>query len=185
MYPDVNTYAGQLRKPETYVRTNPNSANARFVLAYQYLCDGHDDNAVAQLKDVVKLQPSDTLSAQLVAQYHPAGSPPPAPASATSDAVPGVEGKLVGKWSAAPAPGANIALAVGDDGKYTWTVSGPGKPAATIAGSSTLADGVLTLTADNGQSGTLAGKVTWQDVDHCTFRLVNGPSGDPGLKFAR
>ena len=79
----------------------------------------------------------------------------------------------------------NIALGIADDGKYTWTVSGPGKPPATIAGSSTLADGVLTLAADGGQAGVLAGEVSWQDVDHFTFRLVNGPSGDPGLKFAR
>ena len=44
-YPDVDTYTGQLRKLEAYVRSNPNSAHARFVLAYQYLCEGHDENA--------------------------------------------------------------------------------------------------------------------------------------------
>ena len=72
MYPDVDTYTGQLRALEAYVRANPDSAHARFVLAYQYLCQGHVENAVAQLKETVKLQPGDTLSAQLIAYYQPA-----------------------------------------------------------------------------------------------------------------
>ncbi len=78
----------------------------------------------------------------------------------------------------------NIALAIGDDGGFSWTVAGPGKPPASIAGSSTFADGVLTL-AGKGQDGALAGKVVWQDADHFTFRLVNAAPQDPGLKFAR
>ena len=78
MYPDVETYTAQLRTLEAYVRANPNSAHARFVLAYQYLCQGHDANAIAQLKQVVKLQPGDTLSAQLVARSQPPAPRPPA-----------------------------------------------------------------------------------------------------------
>ena len=78
MYPDVATYTGQLRKLEAYITANPRSANARFVLAYEYLCEGHDENALAQLKQVVKLQPGDTLSAQLIARSQPPGDTPPA-----------------------------------------------------------------------------------------------------------
>ncbi len=184
MYPDVSTYTAQLRNLESYARDNPNSAHARFVLAYQYLCEGHDANAVEQLRYVVRLQPADTLSAQLVAKYHPAGAAQPAPEPSAAEVAPGAEGKLAGKWVATPAEGASIALAIGDDGGFSWTVSGPGKPATTIAGSSTFADGVLTL-AGKGQNGALAGKVAWQDADHFTFRLVSAPSQDPGLKFAR
>ena len=55
----------------------------------------------------------------------------------------------------------------------------------TIAGKSTFADGVLTLAAQEGQDGALVGQVAWQDANHFTFRLVGGPSNDPGLKFAR
>ena len=50
MYPDVETYTGQLRALEAYVKANPDSATARFVLAYQYLAEGHDPEAIAQLK---------------------------------------------------------------------------------------------------------------------------------------
>ena len=75
MYPDVATYTGQLRALEAGIRANPESAHARFVLAYQYLAQGHVENAVAQLKAVVKLQPADTLSAQLITYYQPAAPP--------------------------------------------------------------------------------------------------------------
>ena len=43
-------------------------APARFVLAYHYLTQGHTEAAVAELEEVVKLQPADQLSAQLLTQ---------------------------------------------------------------------------------------------------------------------
>jgi tetratricopeptide (TPR) repeat protein len=185
MYPDVETYTGQLRKLEAYISANPRSAQARFVLAYQYLCQGHDDNAVAQLKQVVKLQPGDTLSAQLIARSQPSGGTQPASSGTAPAGSPAIEGKLSGRWTATPAKGASIALAIQDDGRFTWAVSGPGKPPATIAGTSNFADGVLTLADQGGQNGALAGKVAWQDADHFNFRLSGAPSTDPGLNFAR
>ncbi len=45
MYPDVDTYTAQLRALEAYVKANPDSAQGRFVLAYQYLAQGHDPEA--------------------------------------------------------------------------------------------------------------------------------------------
>ena len=84
MYPDVDTYTRQLRALEANVRANPDSAHAHFVLAYQYLAQGHVENAVAQLKEAVKLQPGDTLSAQLIAilparRRQPSRRPPSRP----------------------------------------------------------------------------------------------------------
>ncbi len=185
MYPDVDTYTRQLRALEANVRANPESAHSRFVLAYQYLGEGHVEDAVAQLKAVVKIQPADTLSAQLIAYYQPAGATQAPSAEVATGAVPGVNEKLAGTWTAIPAKDAKIALAIQDDGKFNWEASGPGKPPTVIAGVSTLADGVLTLAAKGTQDGALAGKVAWQDVDHFTFRLVGAPPTDPGLKFAR
>jgi len=66
LYPDEDTYTRQLRALEEYVRKNPSSAEARFVLAYQYLVLGTKDEAVKQLKEVVRLQPKDKLSTALV-----------------------------------------------------------------------------------------------------------------------
>ena len=90
--------------------------------------EGHVENAVAQLKEVVKLQPGDTLSAQLIAYYQPAGATQPPPAEAATNAAPAFEGKLAGTWTATPAKDAKIALAIKDDGKFNWDASGPGKP---------------------------------------------------------
>jgi hypothetical protein len=55
----------------------------------------------------------------------------------------------------------------------------------TIAGKSTLDNGILTLADQNNQNGALAGKVTWQDENHFTFQVAGGGSLDPGLSFAR
>jgi tetratricopeptide (TPR) repeat protein len=185
MYPDVDTYTSQLRALEAYVKANPDSAQAHFGLAYQYLTAGHDPNAITQLKEVVRLQPGDTLSAQIIAQFQPSGGNQPAPAVAASAAAQAVDGKLAGTWAATPAQGAKIALAIQDNGTFTWTATGPGKPPMNIAGKSTFAGGTLTLLADGGQNGALVGQVTWKDADDFTFRLAGGPPNDPGLKFAR
>ena len=90
-----------------------------------------------------------------------------------------------GNWSASPGNDAKITLAIQDDGRFAWAATSPGKPATTIAGGSTLADGVLTLAAQGTQDGALTGEVAWQDPDHFTFRLVGSPPTDPGLTFAR
>jgi thioredoxin-like negative regulator of GroEL len=66
LYPDEDTYTRQLRALEEQVRKAPDSAEARFVLAYQYLVLGSKDEAVKQLKEVVRVQPQDKLSAALV-----------------------------------------------------------------------------------------------------------------------
>jgi hypothetical protein len=185
MYPDVDTYTVQLRALESYVRANPDSAQGHFVLAYQYLAQGHDPNAVAQLKEVVRLQPNDTISAQIIAAFQPAGGTAPPPAEAAPSAAPAVEGKLAGSWTAAPAQDAKITLAIQDDGAFTWTATGPSKPPVNIAGKSTLTGNTLTLTAEGGQNGALVGQVAWKDADNFTFRLVGAPASDPGLKFGR
>ena len=184
MYPDVDTYTRQLRALEAYVTANPDSAQAHFVLAYQYLAQGHDPNAIAQLKEVVRIQPGDTVSAQLIAAFQPSGGNAPPPAEAAPAAAPAFEGRLAGTWSATPAQDAKIALTIQDDGTFTWTATGPGKPPMNIAGKSTFADGTLTLTAQGGQAGALVGQVAWKDADDFTFRLVGGPANDPGLKFS-
>ena len=61
LYPNVSVYTEQLRALESYCNLNPQSASARFVLAYFYLTQGNTDAAVQQLKRVVALQPKDTV----------------------------------------------------------------------------------------------------------------------------
>ncbi len=192
-YRDVETYTAQLRQLEAYLKKNPRSAQGRFVLAYHYLCEGHDDDALEQLKWVVKLQPSDTLSAQLIAQFQPAGDSRPAPAPAPEPALgdsggasSNVGGVLTGKWSAATPPGSKVTLSIENDGKFSWVAAdAKGKPAASITGTSTYEDGILALTDDGGKQGSLVGKVIGRNADGFTFRLTGAPPQDPGLKFKK
>ena len=162
-YSDANLYTEQLRALESYVKANTMSAQARFLLAYHYITQGHGDAAASQLKEVVALQPNDTLSAQLLSKLQPPGTgsvasqPPP-------QAAPFDAGKLVGTWIAQGPQNAKISLVIKDDGGFAWTATAPGKPPTSITGSSTVADGVLTLSAgQNSQVGALTGQVLWQD----------------------
>jgi hypothetical protein len=66
LYPDEDTYTRQLRALEEHIRRDLHSPEARFVLAYQYLVLGSKDEAAKQLKEVVRVQPQDKLSAALV-----------------------------------------------------------------------------------------------------------------------
>jgi hypothetical protein len=66
LYADTQTYTGQLRALEAYVRANPDDAAGHFDLAYQYLVIGYPDAAIKQLEQVVKLNPKDQLSAGIL-----------------------------------------------------------------------------------------------------------------------
>ena len=46
--------------------SNRDVAEARFLLAYHYMIDGHNDAAAEQFKAAVRLNPQDHLSAQLL-----------------------------------------------------------------------------------------------------------------------
>ncbi len=62
-YASARTYTTQLRALERHVRQNPRDAAGHFVLAYHYLALGYRDAVVTQLREVVKLQPGDQVSA--------------------------------------------------------------------------------------------------------------------------
>ncbi len=176
-YAEADTYTQQIRALESYIKANPQSAAAHFVVGYHYLTQGHNVDAANQFEKAAGLQPSDKLSAQLAAQLQPPASQPStidtatAPSTATASAVPAPPGNLAGRWAATPAKDARVALAIKDDGNFTWAVTTPGQPDKTIAGKSTYANGVLTLAGSDGQLGALAGQVAWQDDNHMTFRL--------------
>ncbi len=135
------------------------------------------------LENVVTLQPSDTLSAQLLSKLRPA-SPNAVATTPSTPAPPRDPGKLAGRWVAQP-PNATITLTIKPDSAFDWACQGSGKPPVTISGSSSLADGVLTLIGDKSSAGNLAGNVVWQDDSHFGFRTLGAPSDDPGLQFHR
>ena len=159
-YADANVYTEQIRALEAFVKQDPQSAPAHFVLGYHYLCQGHNDAAAKQYEEAARLQPSDKLSAQLATQLQPSAAkaatvPDPAPVSAE----PGKPGTLPGKWVATPAKDSQVTLNIQENGSFTWTVTDPGKPAMSISGTSTSGEGMLTLADSKNQNGGAG----WQD----------------------
>jgi tetratricopeptide (TPR) repeat protein len=183
-YDDANQYTEQIRGLETFVKANPTSAPAQFVLAYHYIAQGHGDAAAGRLKQVVALQPADTLSAQLLAKLQPA-TPGAAEPPALSQAPPFDASKLTGDWAGQGSQNSKVALSIKDGGAYTWNVTSPGKPAIVIAGAATVADGLLTLADKSSKMGPLTGQVAWRDDSHFNFKVMGAPPDDPGITFAR
>lgn len=66
LYPNVETYTNQLRSLETFAKNNPQSASARFVLAYHYMTQGFPQEAAITLKEVLALKPNDQGAANLL-----------------------------------------------------------------------------------------------------------------------
>jgi hypothetical protein len=184
LYPNIDVYTGQLRKLEAYVSANRTSTAGRFVLAYHYLTQGNTDAAVAQLKEVVTLAPQDTLSAQLVKQFSPPAAEPGAQTAqpdTASAATTAKQGNLPGNWNAHPAGDTSIDLHIGDDETFTWKVTAKGKPRQ-LTGKWSLTNNLLTL-AQEGDSGALVGRVTWQADDKWSFRVIGTGPEDQGLLF--
>lgn len=186
LYPSVDVYTKQLRALEDHRNANPNSAADRFVLAYHYLTQGHTDAAAREFAVAAKLQPTDTLAAQLAASLDkkdgaaaPADAKPPEPPALK----PMPQGAtLAGTWTAKPAANTTITLVIAADNAFTWTVKSQG-PAKTIKGTATMEDGLLTLTSTD--QPPLAGRISWTDATHLSFTVPGGPPNDPGLAFSK
>ena len=185
LYPNVDTYTRQLRALERYRKANPQSAQARFVLAYHYLTGGHNEAALTEFKAVVKLQPTDQLSAQMVKTLTPPaaeGEPVPAPASTAVATMPVEADKLVGAWKATQPDGSVVALTVSADNTFSWKFTQNKKPHE-FTGASTLADNLLILRPAEGPP--LVGQVAMLADNKLNFRLDANNPGDPGLTFVR
>jgi len=198
LYADPETYTQQLRALEDYCTQNPNSAPARFVLAYQYLTEGFPDSAISQLKNVVVLQPKDQLSSQLLQQLQqkeqpaaggdlaaaPSGAPAAATPAAPDATTPAKQGDLTGTWTAQPTGDTTITLTLPDKGHFVWKVSRQGKDQQ-FDGTSTYDSGILTMVQKQNNNNVLVGNVAWKDDDHFNFKLLGGGPNDPGLSFAK
>jgi tetratricopeptide (TPR) repeat protein len=178
LYPNADVYTQQLRTLEADVRQNPSRAQPRFVLAYHYLTMGSTDAAVAQYREILKLQPGDSLSSQLLRKLSGGATPEPAPAAAEPAAAPA--GQLQGNWTAEPTRNVSIALTLKPDKTFTWTVTDRGKPHV-LEGRYESDNGELLLSPTKGEA--LDGRVTWQRPDRFVFQLLGGGADDPGLTF--
>ena len=189
MYPSSDVYTDQLRKLEMFVKSNPDSAEGHFVLAYHYLTCGHNDAAVKQYKDVARLKPSDQLTAQLLKMLDvndeaTANSTPPdannaddAPvAPAAIDAT-----KLVGNWTAKRPNGPTFSLNLTKDSKFQWGFD-QGSQHQAFSGKYSIDGAILVLEREDGSQ--MPGLITMSD-DGFNFKLYGGPPDDSGLDFSK
>ncbi|MFO0888052.1 MAG: hypothetical protein U0790_02780 [Isosphaeraceae bacterium] len=175
---------------EAYCRDpTQDSASARFVLAYQYLTKATPEVRGGLLRDVVALQPADSLSAKLLKQLDPPkataaadAAPAAAPAAPAADLTPPAGASIAGTWTAQPAPDTRIGLTIQADGSFAWQVTQKGQ-AKSFSGKSTFGEGLLTLAQDQGPA--LVGRVGWKDANHIAFHIVGEGPDDPGLTFTR
>ena len=206
MYANVATYTEQLRSLEQYVKDNPGSADARFVLAYQYLTCGYSDSAKKQYIEVLKIQPSDQLSAQLLkllggdpsteTASTPTPQPPDPNAPSTPDAPPAAATpteeepkapatidatKLIGNWTAKRPDGASFSLNLTTDSKFTWGFDQGGKKQE-FGGKYSVDGAILVLERTDGQQ--MPGLITLAD-NGFNFKLYGGPPDDTGLDFKK
>jgi hypothetical protein len=180
LYPNLEVYTAQQRTLEQYCADHTTSATSRFVLAYHYLTQGHIEAAVKELKQVVALNPGDTLSPKLLRQLDPPTTQ--AVASVPDDTSPPAGATVAGNWTASPAPDTSISLAIQPTGEFAWEVNRKGK-IQRFAGTSTYGSGILTLAQEKGPA--LVGRIGWTDPNHFTFRIVGDGPEDPGLRFSK
>jgi uncharacterized protein (TIGR03066 family) len=194
MYASTSTYTDQLRTLEEYITANPASADARFVLAYHYLTCGHTQAARGQYETVLKLQPGDQLSAQLLtllggsaeapAGAKPSPQPPDAEPAAGNEPTPPEDidaTKLVGQWTAKRKDGALFTLTLTQDDKFTWSFNQKGK--SQEFGGKYFVDGAI-LVLERTDGAQMPGLVTLA-ASGFNFKMYGGAPDDPGLDFKK
>lgn len=183
LYPNVDVYTQQLRALEAAVRSRPNVAAPRFVLAYQYMCTGNKQAAARELKSVQTLQPNDKLVKELLVMtggQAPATESTSGPAKSTAPTV--AVHDLEGTWNATGQANTKFALKLAKDGNFSWTYT-EGVKAQTVKGVYALDKNVLALEPETG--GTMLAEVTQPRNNQFAFSMLGAPPGDAGLKFAR
>jgi tetratricopeptide (TPR) repeat protein len=179
LYPNVETYTAQLRSLEAYRNANPKVAEAWFLLGYHYLTCGETDQAATEFKEVVRLNPKDELSAQLLASLvsQPGDAQPPQP---SAPAAPVSASSLVGKWQANRPDGGSIGLDLTKDSKFIWKYAQQDKNQE-FSGTYSVADNLLILNKDN--NPVMVGQVRPLADRSFNFKLAGNSPSDPGLTF--
>jgi Tetratricopeptide repeat len=186
LYPDPNVYTQELRALEGYCNENPQAPHARFLLAYHYLLEGHNDEAATEFEAVVELQPKDQLSAQLLKglKNPPSDQAPTGPelAEPALPTTPVESSMVLGSWKSSRSDGSKFELSLTKDNKFSWKYSQDGKDQQ-LKGTYTLANNYLILSATN--QNALVGQVAMEPGDKLKFKLAGGAPSDPGLTFTR
>lgn len=183
LYPSVSVYEKQLRSLEDYCKSKPDDFGARFVLAYHYLTQGHEDAAVNQLKKVVTLNPQDQVSRQLLESLDPDAEipnepkaiEPPQPETAIESE------RLNGDWSAKRGS-EQFEMDLKADGSFQWTYTAGGKPQSVGGTWAVDKDGVLAL--EMSEDDVMLAQVVPKD-NQLDFYMLGDTQGSEPLHFTK
>jgi tetratricopeptide (TPR) repeat protein len=187
LYSNIETYTQQLRTLEEYVKQNPQAADARFVLAYQYITCGHTAPAASQLQKVVAANPKDAVATQLLQMLGgpdglPGSTPAAPPAPTFERDVPEIPvADLAGAWTATR-DDAQFKLDLTADGGFTWTYAVGGKQTK-VEGVYVLEGADLVLQPDVG--GVMLATITRPQDGKFQFKSLGGGPDDKGLEFRK
>ena len=185
LYPNVEAYTQQLRALEAMVKTNPQAADARFVLAYHYLTCGSKDAAASQLKKLYQQTPQDMLIKQLLLMTggpEAIGATPPLSDLEKPPQTAVAAADLVGNWAASGQNNTKFGLGLTQDGNFSWSFTQSGKT-QTVKGVYAVDGNVLAMEPESG--GVMLAEVTQPAGGNFSFQLLGAPPGDPGLKFVK
>lgn len=191
LYNSQETYMSQLESLEKYSAAKPDAADAHFLLGYHYMVCGHLDRATVEFETASKLQPADSVSAQLRDLTKASSNngdndksidSTETPAETTPAPEPVPLEKLTGTWVSDKGAQGTVTLAFKDDGKFIWTFNNAGKSNEFGGDFSMNDNGLLVLDAEESQ---MVASVELPQDGKLKFVLAGGPPGDPGLLFAR
>lgn len=185
LYQEVSVYTDQLRKLEAFRKRNTNDAAAIFVLAYHYITCNHKDAAIAQLQQLVKLQPKDQLAANLLQQLDPEAKIPDQPEiTKPPEAVAEVsKDELLGTWQAKRAGGEQYQMSLDDKGKFVWKFTAANGKSQEVKGVYAVEkDGVLALEMND--EGTLLAQLDVKG-EKMDFYMLGDTQGGQPLHFAK
>lgn len=185
LYPDIETYTQQLRKLEEFAKSQPDQADAHFVLAYHYMTMGHTDAAANQFRAVLRLVPGDAVSQQMyeMLTYKPAEGAEPKPAVETPPAGPKLEaGDLAGTWKASGPDNSSFEMTLTKEGAFTWKYA-KGKKQQVVRGAFAVDANTLAMEPESG--GVLVAQLASGGKDTLQFTIVGAKSTDPPLSFTR
>jgi tetratricopeptide (TPR) repeat protein len=183
LYGNVADYTTQLRALEAFVKQNPASSDAHFLLAYHYLTTGHPDAAKSQLREVDKLTPNDKLVKALLgitsASSQEPQSPTPKPPLDTDQLI--KTEQLVGVWTAGGSGGSKFQMTLDKDNGFSWKYTS-GKKSEEIKGIFAIEQNNLALQVHDGT--VLLAEVSLAG-NQLKFKVIGSEANDPGLTFTK
>lgn len=188
LYNTQETYMSQLDALKNYSKGKPNAADAHFLLGYHHMVCGHLEEAAEEFEAAAKLQPADSVSAQLrdlTKASSQSGSDEPTEPDSEKEAAPQTAlplEKLSGAWVSDKGEAGTVLLVFKDDGKFIWSFK-KGDQNNEFSGDFSMNDnGLLVLDAKESQ---MTATVSQPKDNELKFVLAGGPPGDPGLTFTR